>query len=1454
MTDDGEARSKKWRGKWAKVLEKKDSISQPNPNKHDNNVASGFDHNVVDFLKPSTEKSAERPKLNVAVAQRWPGVQEVRKASDNATPAGGYFVYRHPRSRGGLSVAFAKTTPEIIGEGGDESEEPVAEIWSRKMALQRSVADRRARSIDDGALRAGKTQSVPIAAPTRQAPAPHLSGEVLSLKISRTDQSSHDDVSPPMQRKAASPLLREPSPPSPPKLRLSRTPTGFTSQDELSPISPGLQVPTPIVRSPVEPGMTERRPQQRFDSAKGGMLSASPSDLMPPAVRRQRDMQASEGMVLRRASALYMNDEHDRSTSIDVGGGFQPSPQFYNTLSEPALSVESPRARLSEGQLSPESALTPDSRSPVADPKYTKRRSGEQASGMKHAAPPESQRFSQTSYPPSYMHSAQQRQPVRARRSVEQPSYMRAARSSDDSSSRHSGDRLTYLTSGNAITESRPSGESSSLPLVEQANYLRRTRNSEDSDMSSPDEQPSYMQSSPHLETPSLSLRTQPMPPKLSSASPESARTPLHSQPGDHMLASEPRGTRQAPMYTQANHSRSSSNRFEPSPSSNDTRNASRENISPRILEPISTTSQSPPSARKHSVGSYLQSPGPSFLTPAVTGQSVPSPYSRGPSPADYFSAPKASPSQAVKSPAAALRYEEDFRPDSAASTRSTHRPLPSPLPLVGQSDPAADMALADFAGRVAHMKAVFRLTAEKERSADTCMPAAWLRTALWWYLTGKRGLESLLQHRSRNAEEPRELLMQPHVDLAKAWWVISDPLEAYDTTEELAPQSAVATDRTERMLQQSVTMLRDRLRGLCASMQKSALMPPHQSLIQGQDTTIWLEYPRFAPDVVAALSGSAGSSLLADSSSPSVVPLDALPLSDTRDSFCYTRFLVSVTLKTDEADTDRVTLPCMLNVLRNRREYQSAIMIASQNELVNVKLGPRQAQSKGLSWHDVSWRASSCSMSISMPRGFDLTVRMQEIDFRTLWNIVQYAKKIERSMRPAAGERRLHEVRLAGLQYAGPSGSNSFPQEKLKACSVTVFEQLEEHRDGSGMRKMHRGLRLLLKTEPSHKSLSSVNHELCKRDPLYFEMITDSAASGTTAMMVRVRDQSDQCRMLLVFADAATRQHFYDVVTGLSVTQEECIVAKVSVVNVDIRPALQPDLMMARNGAMQQSLHWQKLGITNSRPATSDSRLPPTVESERLRIVARHASGCITDRLNLGKGELQLRLPPAATLVPSLQILREPQKDATVSVDTRQSRPEVVKGMGELFQFCQRHVTVRDFKFASLPDLHAFETAITGFSVRYDGVASSFGISRRMMVVPIYHKWQASNVRLQVVQQGNVMQVLAFMEDFSHADALCFQIKSTDTFEIIKGDSKGKKWAVKMVDAKFSLPKQDKGETDPEERVRRQFVNLEGLDYAEEHDDITVGFENEQERDRFAQALPAAATVGRGLTLKRRI
>lgn len=170
-------------------------------------------------------------------------------------------------------------------------------------------------------------------------------------------------------------------------------------------------------------------------------------------------------------------------------------------------------------------------------------------------------------------------------------------------------------------------------------------------------------------------------------------------------------------------------------------------------------------------------------------------------------------------------------------------------------------------------------------------------------------------------------------------------------------------------------------------------------------------------------------------------------------------------------------------------------------------------------------------------------------------------------------------------------------------------------------------------------------------------------------------------------------------------------------------------------------------------------------------------------------------------------------------------------------------------------------------------------------MVVPIYKKWEATKVRIQILTLGNVTKIAAFFEDFSHADAMVFLIKAADTFEKAKGDKQAK-YCVKFVDAKFSLPKKEKdgegGEDEPPsdsqiwgKGVRRKFINLEGLEYAGEHDDITVGFETEEgkdypppyhatrkqsivltrlpERDRFSEGLPAA-TTNKVFQLRRKI
>src|SRR5436190_19101414 len=114
---------------------------------------------------------------------------------------------------------------------------------------------------------------------------------------------------------------------------------------------------------------------------------------------------------------------------------------------------------------------------------------------------------------------------------------------------------------------------------------------------------------------------------------------------------------------------------------------------------------------------------------------------------------------------------------------------------------------------------------------------------------------------------------------------------------------------------------------------------------------------------------------------------------------------------------------------------------------------------------------------------------------------------------------------------------------------------------------------------------------------------------------------------------------------------------------------------------------------------------------------------------------------------------------------------------------------------------------------------ASIFSIARRRMVVPIHRKWEANTVRLQVIQQEKVVQLLAFFGDFNHGKCMNFVLKSTDVFECFNRSGKS---GIKIVDAKFALPKSEEDET-------TGFVCLDMPEYPAEHDDITITFESEK-------------------------
>ena len=106
-------------------------------------------------------------------------------------------------------------------------------------------------------------------------------------------------------------------------------------------------------------------------------------------------------------------------------------------------------------------------------------------------------------------------------------------------------------------------------------------------------------------------------------------------------------------------------------------------------------------------------------------------------------------------------------------------------------------------------------------------------------------------------------------------------------------------------------------------------------------------------------------------------------------------------------------------------------------------------------------------------------------------------------------------------------------------------------------------------------------------------------------------------------------------------------------------------------------------------------------------------------------------------------------------------------------------------------------------------------------MVVPIYKRLEADHARIQIIQRENIVQLLAFFEDFSPADCMNFQLKSMDVFENVE---KSSKHCVRLVDAKFALPHKEDGVVRTEQH---KFTCLDQPEYPGEHDDITIGFDS---------------------------
>lgn len=738
----------------------------------------------------------------------------------------------------------------------------------------------------------------------------------------------------------------------------------------------------------------------------------------------------------------------------------------------------------------------------------------------------------------------------------------------------------------------------------------------------------------------------------------------------------------------------------------------------------------------------------------------------------------------------------------------------------------AVDNAFQEFSDRVKHLSKLFELSASSTSPITATSFEDLVATASWWFLRGRMNIENTVKDQPSSAQGRNNnyniLRQQGHTDLAKALWIVSDvisqrPEIGAHRVHELHALIKTVRDAGREYLADAL----DRCQSIYTNIGKVAVsmkrhdclpLPVEETLLsQSIDNTIWIAYPSFTFDIQAILSGQNSGSLSQVAMSSRKIS-DLMPLGDTREAFVYSRIWVDVFL-IEGIESQQFRYSSILSITRLHKEKGLTLMIASQT--CQVALCIQSNKATGLTWNDVTWQTRVNAIDIKLSKGFVARVQCSPSDFKMFWNMYDYTSKVHAGFQPQKNEDIALEMNIKAFQYfSGESQSRGFPKEPIPKCHVRIFEKKQTELGGYGARSKHRGFRIAITTHASTRNLNGVTHELSTQRPIEYSFMRGEDGSPALLLSINEKAAAKKSTMVLNFDDSHKRSELHNCITG-GARKEETVSMYIPVKHFSVTAA-SPLCPLKGDNTLNNIFAWQGIRIINASNVESESQ--QLVPSEGLRITIDSKTGSVTDRINVGPGELRLWLS-AQPAVNEINLLRQPEEDLTISVLESQVSKEVPRELSDLLGAISKSQTIRKYGFSTIEDLHIFQTAITGFSILFDSIAESFSISRRRMVVPIHKKWEASVARVQVLRQNKVVQLAAFFENFSHGKCMNFVLKMTDTFESFNRNGK---FYIRIIDAKFAAL------DEADEDIKKDFVCLDIPDYPGEHDDITITFESE--------------------------
>jgi hypothetical protein len=547
----------------------------------------------------------------------------------------------------------------------------------------------------------------------------------------------------------------------------------------------------------------------------------------------------------------------------------------------------------------------------------------------------------------------------------------------------------------------------------------------------------------------------------------------------------------------------------------------------------------------------------------------------------------------------------------------------PPRFSLRNVANQVGDTAFAEFKEYNARYQSHVQHAAESVKPLSDVSLGEWIRAAVWWFLRGKTRLEAFARYRSTS---PPGLAKQAVVDLGKALWINENVVPGHHELSRYGAMSvdallAVASTTGDKDLADLLSIhhtLSNHLRSLSMSIKRNnilSLVISDESSPTQLDTSVWMRYPFYAPDVSAVLSGSATRSMLVESvgKMPSLVHM--MPLGDTSRYFSYGSMFVQVCVSSSDDDgQQQYAMPCALTIVRERSDWYVFAAITSQSQLVNILIQSDRKQ--GPTWEDVDWQVRSHSMRVKLPRGFELDVMFKEEDFKTLWNIVKYTQKSENSLHPEAGETVVFENTVKLFQYMDPGTPKAFPPEPSERSRIRLFERSVTVTEGTGTRNAHRGFRLAVLTSPKVKTLSSIRHILGNGSPIVFGLLRGE--NGAPALLLKVTEDGRARSMLMTFHEVEERTRIHSVLLGMVPREGEIKSPEFAIQSYCIE---QPeDAFTGQPPVKYLQFPAGSVSVIDQEHAYVDHGYGPTILSEHLRAFISTEWGSVTDRINLGE------------------------------------------------------------------------------------------------------------------------------------------------------------------------------------------------------------------------------------------